>query len=397
MTRQVLFTPQRATEDDVLANASPGATAEFFITGTTTPIAIEDVDGNALSNPLSANSVGVFPQVVYLGPDQVKCVIKDADGGTLYTIDPCPLFDAAGASAVTVSYAPNAFLPQINVQDALDQIAGILQGAGGAVFFDDGSATDPSIAFASDTDTGFYRAGANDIGIATGGAVRARFSDTGLRMAINGTSSLPAISFRTGSDNAGLYSPGGQVLGFVVAQSERGRVSGANFFWGQTTTSAPGDGNTTNGFAIQGSGTTYIAANNAAALSINRNGGDGTAVAFHRQDARTAVGSIGVTASATSYNTSSDVRLKTNVAPSEDPGETIDAIGIVQFDWIAGDHQRWGVIAQDLHQIAPEAVTVGDDGEEITEAWAWDASKLVPMMVKEIQLLRQRVAELEAK
>jgi hypothetical protein len=57
---------------------------------------------------------------------------------------------------------------------------------------------------------------------------------------------------------------------------------------------------------------------------------------------------------------------------------------------------KYGVIAQDLHAVAPQAVLQGDDGDEIEKTWGVDYSKLVPMLIKEIQSLRARVAALEA-
>jgi hypothetical protein len=50
------------------------------------------------------------------------------------------------------------------------------------------------------------------------------------------------------------------------------------------------------------------------------------------------------------------------------------------------------MVAQELNEVAPEAVS---QGENEGEMWAVDYSKLVPMLVKEIQSLRNRVAELE--
>ena len=110
-----------------------------------------------------------------------------------------------------------------------------------------------------------------------------------------------------------------------------------------------------------------------------------------------AVGSIYTNGSATSFNTSSDRRLKENIAPADDAGSVIDAIAVVKHDWKVGGHTRYGMIAQDLHQVAPEAVSVGDDGDEVKSPWGVDYSKLVPMLVKEIQSLRARVAQLESK
>ena len=73
----------------------------------------------------------------------------------------------------------------------------------------------------------------------------------------------------------------------------------------------------------------------------------------------------------------------------------IDAIKVRKFDWKAdGAHQRYGFVAQELIDVAPEAVSkpAGDpDG-----LMGVDYSKLVPMLIKEIQSLRARVAALEA-
>ena len=106
------------------------------------------------------------------------------------------------------------------------------------------------------------------------------------------------------------------------------------------------------------------------------------------------VGSIGTSASATSYNTSSDERLKENIEDAGDSGADIDAIRVAQFDWKAGgDHQEYGFIAQELVKVAPYAVS--HDPEDTDASWGVDYSKLVPMMMKELQSLRLRLRELE--
>jgi len=110
------------------------------------------------------------------------------------------------------------------------------------------------------------------------------------------------------------------------------------------------------------------------------------------------VGNIYLTSTTTTYATSSDRRLKSNIVPSPSASNVIDAIEIVSHGWKAAPDKRvtYGLIAQDLAKVAPEAVTVGDDGEEVKETWGVDYSKLVPMLIKEMQSLRKRVAELEA-
>ncbi len=103
------------------------------------------------------------------------------------------------------------------------------------------------------------------------------------------------------------------------------------------------------------------------------------------------VGSISTTGSATTYSTSSDERLKENIVDA--PAGNIDSIKVRSFDWKAdGEHQDYGFIAQELETVAPYAVTKGETDEDM---WAVDYSKLVPMLVKEIQDLKAEVAALK--
>ncbi|MDC3237467.1 tail fiber domain-containing protein, partial [bacterium] len=108
----------------------------------------------------------------------------------------------------------------------------------------------------------------------------------------------------------------------------------------------------------------------------------------------TSVGKITTNGSATAYVTSSDVRLKENITNADDPFAKINAIQVRQFDWKAdGSHQDYGFIAQELVEVAPEAVSQGETEEDI---WGVDPSKLVPVLVKAIQELTARLEALEA-
>ena len=125
-------------------------------------------------------------------------------------------------------------------------------------------------------------------------------------------------------------------------------------------------------------------------MSLSRNTSDGNILEFRRDG--TSVGSVSVSSSATAFNTSSDQRLKENIVDAPFPDE-IDAIQVRSFDWKAdGSHQKYGMVAQELQSVAPEAVTGDADSDEMMGV---DYSKLVPMMMKEIQSLRARVAQLE--
>jgi hypothetical protein len=95
------------------------------------------------------------------------------------------------------------------------------------------------------------------------------------------------------------------------------------------------------------------------------------------------------------YNITSDQRLKENIQDAAPASALIDALQVRQYDWKAdGNHQRYGFVAQELLAVAPEAVHQPADPEAMM---AVDYSKLVPMLVKEIQSLRARVAQLESK
>jgi len=111
------------------------------------------------------------------------------------------------------------------------------------------------------------------------------------------------------------------------------------------------------------------------------------------RNANGAAGTIFTNGSATAYNTSSDYRLKENIADADDAGSKIDAIQVRKYDWKAdGSHQDYGMVAQELQTVAPEAVSGDADSEEMMGV---DYSKLVPMMLKEIQSLRARINALE--
>jgi hypothetical protein len=128
--------------------------------------------------------------------------------------------------------------------------------------------------------------------------------------------------------------------------------------------------------------------------AVNVRAGSGGIQVIFQNSATTTIGYIGnVSDSSTLYATSSDERLKTNIADSVGAGSKIDAIQVRQFDWkIDGAHQDYGMVAQELQAVAPEAVLTPENPDDMM---AVDYSKLVPMLVKEIQSLRARVAQLE--
>jgi hypothetical protein len=125
--------------------------------------------------------------------------------------------------------------------------------------------------------------------------------------------------------------------------------------------------------------------------SFRNSGGTGN-IRFQNTTGET-IGYIQWSGSITSYVSPSDQRLKENIADADDAGSKIDAIQVRKYDWkVDGSHQDYGMIAQELQAVAPVAVSGDADSEEMMGV---DYSKLVPMLIKEIQSLRSRVAQLE--
>lgn len=114
---------------------------------------------------------------------------------------------------------------------------------------------------------------------------------------------------------------------------------------------------------------------------LNRLTTDGVIVEYMR--AGVAKGSVSIAGAVTSFNTSSDINLKTNWR-SFDSGAIVDAIETWLFDWKEGG-SAYGVLAQDVFEVFPDAVTPG-------ETWQVDYSKFVPLLLAEVKDLRRRLA-----
>jgi hypothetical protein len=92
---------------------------------------------------------------------------------------------------------------------------------GSTAAFGPGSATDPTITFTDDANTGIYSPGADQVSVTTGGVERIRFDSTGQLEAVSlGTAAAPTFSF-TGDPNTGVYSPGADQLAITTGGTVR--------------------------------------------------------------------------------------------------------------------------------------------------------------------------------
>ena len=111
-------------------------------------------------------------------------------------------------------------------------------------------------------------------------------------------------------------------------------------------------------------------------------------------------GSIVVDQSSTTYNTSSDYRLKENVVYDWDATTRLKQLRPARFNFIEDETDTAidGFIAHEVTSVVPNAVYGEKDAVEEDGAikpQQIDTSKLVPLLVKTIQELEQRITDLE--
>ena len=107
-------------------------------------------------------------------------------------------------------------------------------------------------------------------------------------------------------------------------------------------------------------------------------------------------GSITCNGTSTSYNTSSDYRLKDNPQPLTGSGAFIDALKPKTWAWKADGSRGVGFIAHEVQEVSPASVTGEKDGEQM-QAMEYGSAEFIANIIAELQSLRTRVAQLEAK
>jgi hypothetical protein len=231
---------------------------------------------------------------------------------------------------------------------------GTLSGLGGAKFNDNSKATfgasgdleiyhDGSNSYISDVGTGNLKLRGNSLDLLSAGNERY------LTAALNGSVKL----YNDDNEKLATTSTGVNVTGTVTA-----------------------DGLTVDGNSV---------------VDFSRDG-DGTIVRFIR--ANSVVGSVSVTSAGTTYNTTSDARMKTNVVSIEDGTERLMEMNPVDHNWVAdpeGDTVS-GFLAQEMKNVVPEAVSGDPDGEEMM---SMDYGRITPILVAALQDAHKRIDELE--
>lgn len=140
------------------------------------------------------------------------------------------------------------------------------------------------------------------------------------------------------------------------------------------------------------------ATNNGIIFDDTTSSGTTSACIFKR--ATTNVGAINTTASATSYVTSSDYRLKENIAPMTGALAKVALLKPVTYTWKADGSDGQGFIAHELQEVAPDCVVgekdaVNEDGT--IKAQGIDTSFLVATLTAAIQEQQAIITDLKAR
>jgi len=187
-----------------------------------------------------------------------------------------------------------------------------------------------------------------------------------------------------------IFGSGGNDTFGINARGARSLILGTNNSAKLTITSG---GNVLIGLtneASQPTNNNFFIADSASgpSITIGGHGGAHTAVLF-RHDGATTPGSIVITTNSTTYNTSSDYRLKENVTPITDALSRVNQLKPSRFNFIADtDRTVDGFIAHEVQDIIPEAISgekdaVSEDGTP--DYQGIDQSKIVPLLTAAIQ------------
>jgi len=226
---------------------------------------------------------------------------------------------------------------------------------------------------------------ATDIRLQVSDANANLLSDTFVISAASGTTGF--VGLNTANPQARL-----DVRGNIKALAGTGTQTGAvwngtsNFNGFEAFTTASGDA----WVGIQRSGT-------GATLHLSKPVGSTDGSMVHFDINGVGIGSITHSATGIAYNTTSDMRLKENIRPSQFGLSTLKKIGIYDYNYKADEKKALstGVLAQELYKIYPQAVTPGGNDEKASP-WQVDYSKLIPVLIKSAQELQAEYEQLEA-
>ena len=289
----------------------------------------------------------------------------------------------------------------------------------------DGSASTPAIR-GTDTNTGIFFPAADTIAFAEGGAEVARFDSSG-NLGIGATSPNTRVQATVGSSGSGVVN----ALRLQNVGTTAGDGAKIVFTAG---TSTDGAGIASTGVALDSADLRFYAGGNTERMRIDSSGRFlfNTTTAFstdalmsvslvpggyqvgtrfrpttnntyyadvYQNNAGSTVGFIEIGTSSTSYNTSSDYRLKENIAPMTGALAIVGQLKPCTYTWKSSGEQGQGFIAHELQAVVPDCVS-GEkdaiDAEGNPKYQGVDTSFLVATLTAAIQELKAELDSVKA-
>ena len=294
----------------------------------------------------------------------------------------------------------------INVFDSIAPIVNVIETSGNTSFFLGKTASDCFIATADAQPIRFHTNDSERMRITSAGNIQIGSTNSGVAGSLdvsigststsggitlfaptNGTHSIGFADGTSGTDRyRGYveYQHASDLMDFATSSTMRMRIdSSGQVIIGKTSASISNAGLHIAGNETADGSPAYI-------YSVKTFSGTRNVVLNYHSG--TYVGGINMTNTSTSFPTSSDERLKKNIVDAPSAGDKIDAMQVRSFNWKADDSfQEYGLIAQELQSVYDLPV----EQHDIEDTYTVDYSKLVPVLLKEIQDLRKRVATLE--
>jgi len=169
----------------------------------------------------------------------------------------------------------------------------------------------------------------------------------------NGTSGTSAgLQIQSSTGDCGIYQANNLPMVFATNNAERMRITAAGDLLVGATSATVGANN----------GTVIYGAADAGIIYMFRASGSTDQFRFYVNN--TNIGKITTTASATSYVTSSDYRLKENIVPMIGALDKVLQLKPVTYKWKADGSDGQGFIAHELQAVVPDCVTGEKDAVE---------------------------------
>jgi hypothetical protein len=324
------------TTSGTMTAGSISATGNITTSGTVTSGTINASGNITTSGRISATAFG----------SQNGYEFKSSIDSTIFSIGNTgivTLYSSITPTAGTMFV--NGGIEAFSLRAGLSVIAGDIVASGKVNINGSGTKANPSLFWANDTGSGFYRPSDNVIGVSINGAQVASWTSGGVYIYNNGTNNRPSLSWPNANDedvDSGFYHPGDGAIAVSINGTERAR-------W------------TTGGQEVVGT------------LSV--------------------AGNITATGNVTAY---SDKRIKTNILPLTQALSTVNAMRGVYFNLNAdpGGKRNVGVIAQEIEEVFPEVVHT-DSSEDQKKSVAY--GNITAILIEAVKELTAKVESLEKK